>query len=81
MFSFAAEELVYSLAGDAADQSNLVYSLADDVQTPAQTAAFSNLIAIDAAAYYLAGVEEEYENLEAIKRYSTGFTMQILTSF
>ena len=65
------EELVYSLAGveETEDQSNFIYSLADDHQTAAQTAASSDLIASDATVYQLAGVEkEEYENLEAMKR-------------
>ena len=83
LFFFAAEELVYSLASDTADQSNLNYSLANDAQTPAQPAASSSdLIASDNNVYYLAGDEEdEYENLEAMKRYNTRCTMQVLTSF
>ena len=82
LFFFAAEELAYSLASDTADQSNLVHSLANNVQTPAQPAASSDLIASDNNVYYLADVEEdEYENLEAMERYNTRCTMQVLTSF
>ena len=68
---FVAEKLVYSLAGaeETADQSNMIYSLAGDDQTPAQPAASSDLIANDAMVYQLASAEEEeYGNLEAMKR-------------
>ena len=68
-FSLVAQELVYSLASDTADQSNWVYSLANDDRTPAQPAASSDLTASDSTVYELAGAEEkEYENLEAMKR-------------
>ena len=62
---------MYSLASveETTDQSNMIYSLANDDQTPAQPATSSDLIASDSTVYELAGAEEEeYENLEAMKR-------------
>ena len=63
---FVAEELVYSVLEETADQPNMVYSSATKGQIPAQPAALSDL---SANVYHLVDVEEKrYENLKAMKR-------------